>query len=312
MTLLPKEGDLSNLGNWRPISLINTDVKVFTRLINDRIKHHLERCISPFQTGFMPERFIADNGLILSLVRENTRSTTSSAIGLMLDQEKAYDRVHPLYLKHVLLRFGFPDSLVASLSGLVFDTHIQVNVNGHLSASVLQGRGLRQRVHLSPVLFNLALEPLLRTLMADSSFHGYHFQRPSSCMVPVISPPPFKLLAYADDVLVSLRSPSDLDRLMQHLDTYARASNARLNRHNTQAFSLSGHPSLLGHLTSLAGRSTNGTTTLRLLLCSILAFRSHPRSHNVHSFLIRFYRSFAQPVRFTASVSYRCAGARRS
>jgi hypothetical protein len=36
MCLLPKKGDLSLLKNWRPISLINTDAKTFTRLINGR------------------------------------------------------------------------------------------------------------------------------------------------------------------------------------------------------------------------------------------------------------------------------------
>lgn len=35
--LLPKKGDLSSLRNWRPISLINCDVKIFTRLLNSRI-----------------------------------------------------------------------------------------------------------------------------------------------------------------------------------------------------------------------------------------------------------------------------------
>ncbi|KAI7873418.1 hypothetical protein K492DRAFT_116604, partial [Lichtheimia hyalospora FSU 10163] len=33
VTLLPKKGDLQSLRNWRPISLINTDAKIFTRLL---------------------------------------------------------------------------------------------------------------------------------------------------------------------------------------------------------------------------------------------------------------------------------------
>lgn len=36
-SLLPKKGDLSRLKNWRPISLINTNAKVFTRLLNSRL-----------------------------------------------------------------------------------------------------------------------------------------------------------------------------------------------------------------------------------------------------------------------------------
>ncbi|KAG1311701.1 hypothetical protein G6F62_014380 [Rhizopus arrhizus] len=62
MTLLPKKGDLTSLKNWRPISLINTDAKVFTRLLNARLMPHLNRLISPQQLGFMPGRFIGENG----------------------------------------------------------------------------------------------------------------------------------------------------------------------------------------------------------------------------------------------------------
>jgi hypothetical protein len=37
MTLIPKKGDLSQIGNHRPIQLVNTDSKILTRLINSRI-----------------------------------------------------------------------------------------------------------------------------------------------------------------------------------------------------------------------------------------------------------------------------------
>ncbi|KAG0775157.1 hypothetical protein G6F22_013513 [Rhizopus arrhizus] len=56
------------------------------------------------------------------------------------------------------------------------------------------------------------------------------------------SPPPVKILAYADDVLVFLKSPSDFNRLQQAVSIYASASNAMLNYSKTQAFSLSSDP----------------------------------------------------------------------
>ncbi|KAG1144619.1 hypothetical protein G6F37_012271 [Rhizopus arrhizus] len=61
MSLLPKKGDLTSLKNWRPISLINTDAKAFTRLLNARLMSYLSKIITTNQLGFMPGRFIADH-----------------------------------------------------------------------------------------------------------------------------------------------------------------------------------------------------------------------------------------------------------
>ncbi|KAG2229265.1 hypothetical protein INT48_001172 [Thamnidium elegans] len=65
--------------------------------------------------------------MLMKLITANARPSDSNAIGLLLDQEKAYDRVHPEYLSRVLKHFGFP-----------------LNINGRLSRPVPQLRGLRQ------------------------------------------------------------------------------------------------------------------------------------------------------------------------
>ncbi|SAL96840.1 hypothetical protein, partial, partial [Absidia glauca] len=62
MILLFKKGDPELLKNWRPLSLINTDAKLFTKMITNRLNVHLPNMINPYQTGFMPKRLISDNG----------------------------------------------------------------------------------------------------------------------------------------------------------------------------------------------------------------------------------------------------------
>jgi hypothetical protein len=59
---------LSNLKNWRPNPQINADAKSFTRLLNGRLITCALKLISPFQTGFIRGRFIADNGPLMKLV----------------------------------------------------------------------------------------------------------------------------------------------------------------------------------------------------------------------------------------------------
>lgn len=62
MVLLFKKGDPELLKSWRPLSLINTDAKLFTKLLANRFNKVLPSLINPYQTGFMPNRLISDNG----------------------------------------------------------------------------------------------------------------------------------------------------------------------------------------------------------------------------------------------------------
>jgi hypothetical protein len=66
-------------------------------------------------------------------------------LGLLLDQQKAYDMVNLEYLSTVLLHYGFPDTLVNSLYKLFKDNQIRINVNGFICATAVPKlRGLKQ------------------------------------------------------------------------------------------------------------------------------------------------------------------------
>ncbi|KAG1239579.1 hypothetical protein G6F68_018497 [Rhizopus microsporus] len=113
----------------------------------------------------MKGRFIADNGALAQITLEQASLRQPQEIGLLCDQEKAYDRVHPDYLRAVLVRFGFPAQFVSAIAGLFYGTSMRVNVNGYLTLPVSLGRGLRQGDPISPLLFNLAMEPLVKAIM---------------------------------------------------------------------------------------------------------------------------------------------------
>lgn len=234
--LLPKKGDLTSLKNWRPISLINCDAKVFTRILNSRLSSVIGKIIQPYQTGFMPGRFIGDNGLLLHFILQQARIKQHPGIGLLLDQEKAYDRVHPAYLRKVLTKFHLSTVFIDCIMSLFFGNNIQVNVNGFFSPNITQKRGLRQGDPLSPLLFNLALEPLLLLIQQDTRIQGFEYTTVDN------QPTSIKLLAYADDVCTLLHTPSDFQLLQKHLDWYAAVSNAKFNTAKTEVFTLAGKP----------------------------------------------------------------------
>jgi hypothetical protein len=145
----------------------------------------------------MKNRFTGDHGYAFKLILQDTgnnnnmahvsdsfgdtpsgngassSNSSGSGMGIQLDQTKAYDLINPRYLTNVLLKFGFPLKFIDSINRLFFDNQILINVNGFLSNSVPQKRGLRQGDSILPILFNLAIEPFLLPLSNTSNFSGY-------------------------------------------------------------------------------------------------------------------------------------------
>lgn len=90
----------------------------------------------------MPNRFIGEPAMTLHCAQALATATQSTAITLLLDQEKAYDRVNLDYLSAVLQAFNMPTVITSSLLSLFANTHVRVNVNGFLSNSFTTQRGM--------------------------------------------------------------------------------------------------------------------------------------------------------------------------
>ena len=67
ITLIPKPNkDTTLLDNLRPISLLNTDYKILTKVIAKRLEKVLPKIINPDQTGYVKSRYIGENVRLIS------------------------------------------------------------------------------------------------------------------------------------------------------------------------------------------------------------------------------------------------------
>jgi len=149
----------------------------------------------------------------MATIRDHCKREKISGAGILLDQEKAYDRVHPTYLRAVMDTMDFPKAFTDSIFSLFFSTKIQLNINGYLTAPFIQQRGLRQGDPLSPLLFNLAIEPLIQTIARSPVISG----------IPVSTNPevlPLKVMAYADDLGDFIRTGNEWTELKRIMAVY--------------------------------------------------------------------------------------------
>lgn len=218
-----KKGNPSELKNWQPITLSNTDLKIFTKIIATRVGNLAKNIINYTQYGFVKESSIFEN---ITKVVNVTTSIDKNGTLAFLDQEKAYDRVDWNYLTFVLKKIGFPETFLNWLINYFQGTSFKINTYFGLTNSIFPSRGLRQGDPLSPILYNFSLEPLLLTL--NKELHG----------IITNNQEPLKALAFADDCVVGIKDETDSKKLEKIIKIYENYSQALLNKSKTEAIQL--------------------------------------------------------------------------
>ena len=103
ITLIDKKGrDRMFLENWRPISLINVDSKIATKVIANRMKNVLPSVIHANQSGFMKGRFIRETARSILDIIAHTESLQLPGGLLFIDFEKAFDSIEHEFLYKAL------------------------------------------------------------------------------------------------------------------------------------------------------------------------------------------------------------------
>ncbi|MCO5581256.1 hypothetical protein L7F22_035134 [Adiantum nelumboides] len=93
ISLIPKGGDASTLRQWRPITPMSSVYKILARMITSRLRPFLPELMHLSQTDFVQDRSILNNVVTFYEAVEWTRQTGQPTAIMLLDFEKAYDRV---------------------------------------------------------------------------------------------------------------------------------------------------------------------------------------------------------------------------
>jgi hypothetical protein len=232
--LIPKRDNPSSMGDYRPISLCNVLYKMVSKLLANRLKMVLDKCISEEQSAFVEGRYITDNALIaIEIIHALKRKTrgVKGELALKIDISKAYDKVEWSFLKGVLSRMGFSEKWMQWMMLCVSSVNYSALVNFEKVGPIHPGRGLRQGDPLSPYLFILVAEgltALISKAVANRELHGVKICRGA---------PSVSHLLFADDCFIFCRSNlSETRKLMEILKIYEDASGQEINLSKSEVF----------------------------------------------------------------------------
>ena len=144
IVLLPKTQDAAALSDYRPISLINSFVKIITKLLANRLAPHMNDPVSNAQNAFIKERCIHDNFIYAQRVIQLLHKRRKSTLFIKLDISKAFDSIGWSFLLEVLENLGFSTKWGDWIVALLGSATSRILINGQPTKETRHERGLRQ------------------------------------------------------------------------------------------------------------------------------------------------------------------------
>ena len=245
ITLLPKKDkDTKYLKNWRPISLLNTDYKIMTKCIANRLKKVLPHIIHSNQTGFLQNRYIGSNIRLLLDIIDYTEYENKPGLIFTVDFEKAFDSFSWKFLDKVLAYFNFGESFKTWIN--TFHTNISSCIlnNGWSSEFFYIKRGARQGCPISPYLFLLCAEILGIGIRHSQTIKGIKIKEEM-----------FIIAQFADDTQIILDGSSEsLNETIKLLQNFEEISGLKVNFEKSE----------LVKLGTLKGQNINMTKDIKI------------------------------------------------
>lgn len=133
--LLKKDKDPVDYASYRPLSLLNADLKIYAKVLARRIQDHMSTLVHCDQTGFIKGRMTADNVRRLLHIVDTAAGKNTPSVVLSLDAMKAFDKLEWPFLWAVLEKMGFRRNFVHMIKVLYSKSSALV-LAGQLSSAL--------------------------------------------------------------------------------------------------------------------------------------------------------------------------------
>ena len=161
LAIIFKKGNTDLPENYRPIALLNVTYKLLASIIQKRLSDHMDTRIDKEQYGFRKSKSTAQPLFILRRTQEIQEEAALECHLLLLDWEKAFDKVHQNRMLQAIARLGIPDKMTRMISAIYEAPNYVITDKGTTTRPRIQKSGIRQGCPLSPYLFIMLMTVIM-------------------------------------------------------------------------------------------------------------------------------------------------------
>ena len=221
--LFKGKGSMFECCNYRGISLLSVVGKVYGRVLINRIRDKTERAILEVQGGFRRGRGCTDQVFIVRQICEKYLAKGKDVYFAFMDLEKAYDRIDRDAMWKVLGLYGVGGKLFRAVKSLYVNSRACVRVGNMMSDWFPVKVGLRQGCVMSPWLFNLYVDGVVREVNARVLGRGLEWVGEDDHAWEL------NQLLFADDTVFVADSEEKLQRLVTEFGRVCERRKLRIN-----------------------------------------------------------------------------------
>ena len=160
--ILHKKGDMRDIKNYRPISLLSHMYKLFTRVLQKRMEIILDANQPREQAGFRKGFATTDHLHSINQVIEKSNEFNLPLCIAYIDYEKAFDSVEHDVIFQALRNIGINESYINIIEDIYTGAKARVHIEKQESEEINILRGVRQGDPISPKLFTAAIQEVFK------------------------------------------------------------------------------------------------------------------------------------------------------
>ncbi|KAK2575343.1 hypothetical protein KPH14_012766 [Odynerus spinipes] len=210
---IPKKSNSVSPGDFRPLTISSVVIRCLNKVLARRLQNSIPLDLR--QRGFIKADGCAEATFYLDLVLRYHNSKLKNLYIASIDISKAFDSVSHQAILAALECRDVPKPLASYIVNIYEKSRTVLVGDDWQSTPVHPVRGVKQGDPLSPVLFNLIMDSLLRSLPTEVGINIASFR--------------MNALAYADDLLLFASTRDGLEELLNSASSFFNSCGMSIN-----------------------------------------------------------------------------------